>query len=161
MSTRFVSGDTVNTVAPVLTAQAVAVGDIVGLSAAGNVVRAEDTVWNTDLATTQSDFVDVFLGISTQRKTANVALVPGNSAANLIVASTAGRYTAACAATTFLVGDYVGPAKNPASNNLVSQVVAKVATAAGAIGVVTRAGTNLTTVQFDLLSTKVPKALAK
>jgi hypothetical protein len=50
MATRVIRGDTDPIFPPVLTAQAVAWGDLVALSS-GNVVRAEDTSWGTAVAT--------------------------------------------------------------------------------------------------------------
>jgi hypothetical protein len=56
------------------------------------------------------------------------------------------------------VGEFVGLAKDPAGNLLLSQTVVKVATMALAIGVVVEAGVSLTRVKFRLLPSKVPFA---
>lgn len=156
MASRYIRGETNPLIAPVLTAQAVAVGDLVGLSA-GNVVRAEDQTWNTDLATTQSDFAATFLGVSGQKKVAATARVYGNSEDNKIRIDAEGIYEFDCASATFAVGDLVGPAKQT-GNALESQKVVAVATEARAIGRVAEAGTSVTTVKVQILSTKLPGA---
>lgn len=156
MATRYLREDTRPVIAPVLTAQAVEVGDIVGLSS-GNVVRAEDTAWNTDLNTTQSDFAALFLGISGQRKVATVARVDANGQDNAIRVDTGGIYETDCASATFAVGDLVGPAKQT-GNLLESQKVVAVATEARAIGRVVEKGTSVTKVKWRVLSTKSPVA---
>jgi len=154
MASRYVRGDTRVVTAPVLTAQAVAVGDIVGLSS-GNVVRAEDTAWDTNLATTQTAFALLFLGASLQRKTAAVARVDGNSEDNIIVVAADGIHEFDCASATFAVGDLVGPAKQ-SGNLLESQKVAAVASEAYAIGRVAEAGASITKVKVKLLSKTFP-----
>jgi hypothetical protein len=151
---QYLYGDTRPVIAPVLTAQGVAGGDVVGLSS-GNVVRAEDTTWNTDLATTQSDFVLLFLGVSGQRKTAAVARVDGNGADNVIRVDADGVWEFDCASASFAVGDLVGMAKQT-GNALESQKVVAVATEARAIGRVAEKGTSVTRVKVKLLSVKMP-----
>lgn len=151
---RFVRGDTRVVTAPVLTAQGVALGDIVGLSS-GNVVRAEDTAWDTDLATTQTAFALLFLGVSMQRKTAAVARVDGNSEDNIIVVASDGIWEFDAASATFTVGQLVGPAKQ-SGNALESQKVVGVASEAYALGRVAEAGTSITRVKVKLLSKTFP-----
>lgn len=154
MASRYYAGETQALIAPVLTAQAVAIGDLVGLSS-GNVVRAEDITWDTDLATTQEDFVPVFLGVAAQRKDATVARVPGNSEDNVIRIDTDGVFEFDCASASFNVGDLVGPAKQT-GNALESQKVAAVASAARAIGRVWEKTTSSTKVKVKLISTLMP-----
>lgn len=156
MSSRYFRGETRPRIAPVLTAQAVAVGDLCGLSS-GNVVRAEDTTWNTDLATTQAAFVPTFLGVSGQRKVAATARVDANGRDNVIRVDAGGFYEFDCASATFAVGDLVGPAKQ-SGNGLESQKVVGVATESVAIGRVVEAGTSVTKVLVDILSVKAPAA---
>jgi len=103
-------GGTNPTIATVATAKAVAVGDLCGMSS-GTLVKASDTTWNTDLATTQSDFRALFLGVSGQQKDANLARVFGNATDNVIRIDAGGIFTFDCASATFEVGDFVGPAK--------------------------------------------------
>jgi hypothetical protein len=143
-------------VAPVLTAQAVAVGDIVGLSS-GNVVRASDETWDTNLATTQTAFVTRFLGVSGQQKDATVARVFGNSSDNLIRIDCSGIFEFDCASATFAIGDLVGCAKQT-GNLLEAQKVVAVASEALAIGRVVEAGASITRVKIQLLSVKNPVA---
>ena len=153
---QYVRGDTRFVIAPVQTAQAVALGDLVGLDT-GNVVRAEDETWDTDLATTQTNFVEKFLGVSAQRKTANVARVDGNGEDNVIRVATGSVYEFDCASATFAIGDLVGPAKQT-GNALESQKVVSVATEPLAIGRVAEAGTSVTRVKVRLLSVAYPAA---
>lgn len=143
-------------IAPVATATAVTVGNIVGLSS-GNVVNAADTTWDTNTSTTQAAFALLFLGVSAQSKTANVARVFGNGADNIIRVDTAGEFEFDCATANFAVGDLVGPAKDT-GNALLSNKVVAVATENLAIGRVVKAGTNITRVRVRILSVKAPLA---
>ena len=156
LAPQFFAGPVFPITAPVLTAQAVASGDLVGLSS-GNVVRAADTTWNTDLATTQSDFRAIFLGASMQDKVAATARVYGNSTDNLIGVSVGGVWEYDCASATFAVGDLVGPAKD-SGNALLSNKVVAVGAEVNAIGRVVKAGASITRVQIRLLSVKNPLA---
>lgn len=156
MGAKYVHGETSPVIAPVLTAQAVAVCDLVGLSS-GNVVRAEDQAWDTDLATTQAAFVALFLGVSGQRKTANVARVDGNSEDNRIRVDAEGVYEYDCASASFAVGDLVGPAKQ-SGNALESQKVVAAGSESVAIGRVAEATSSATKVKVRILSAKMPSA---
>ena len=156
MASKYVRGETDPMVVPVATATAVAVGDIVGISS-GNVVRAEDETWNTDLATTQAAFVPKFLGVSGQRKIANEARVMGNGQDNRIRIDTQGIWEFDCASANFAVGDLVGCAKQT-GNALESQKVVAVATENLAVGRVAEAGTSVTKVKVQVLSVKAPAA---
>lgn len=149
-------GDSNPTIAPVLTAQAVAVGDICGLSS-GNVVRAQDETWDTNLATTQTNFVTKFLGVSGQQKDANVARVFGNSTDNRIRIDAGGVFEFDCASANFAVGDLVGCAKQ-SGNALESQKVVAVASEALAIGRAVEAGTSVTRIKIQILSKLNPMA---
>lgn len=149
-------GGTNPTIAPVLTAQAVAVGDLCGLSS-GNVVRASDETWNTDLATTQTAFVTKFLGVSGQQKDANLARVFGNASDNLIRIDAGGIFEFDCASANFAIGDLVGCAKQT-GNALENQKVVAVGSEALAIGRVTEAGTSITRVKVQILSKLNPLA---
>lgn len=153
---QFMYGDPVPKVVPIATAQAVADGDIVGM-AAGTMVRAEDTAWNTDLATTQTAFALLFLGTSMQDKVVGTARVYGNSEDNRIGVSVGGVWEFDCASASFAVGDLVGPAKQ-SGNLLESQKVVAVATEALAIGRVERAVTSGVRVRVQLLSKLLPLA---
>lgn len=155
MSARYIKGDAAPEMMTVATAQAVAVGDIVALTT-NTITRAFDTVWDTDLATTQTDFVALpFVGVAAQTKLANVARVFGNGADNVIRVDTAGVFEFDIASATVEVGNLVGPAKDT-GNNLLSQTVAVVSALTKAIGVVVERGTTVTRVKVRLLSKAVP-----
>ena len=134
----------------IATAKAVDRGDLVGLNA-NTLVRAEDTAWNVDLATTQTDFANMFAGVSEQTKDNVKARCFGNSEDNVCVVATRGVYEYDCDAATFEIGDYVGPAKD-VGNALLSDKVVKVASEALAVGRVVERGTNITRVKFRVLS---------
>ena len=150
-------GDTNPVVAPILLAQEVNIGDIVGLTALGNIYRAEDEVWDTDYNTTVANFVENFLGLSGQLKETGKESVYGNSTPFTCRVDTAAIFNFPCAAHSFKIGDYVGPAQGT-GNFLVSQSVAPAADAAHAIGQVTQATVLGTNVNVRLLSTKLPLA---
>ena len=156
MASRYCYGDANPLVAPVLTAQAVAVGDLTGLSS-GNVIRAEDETWDTSLAQTQFNFAQKFLGVSGQKKVAATARVYGNSEDNTIRIDTDGAYEFDCASTSFAVGDLVGPAKQ-SGNALESQKVVAVADESLAIGRVVDATSSETRVLVRILSKMTPRA---
>lgn len=144
--------------APVATATLVNIGDFCSL-VSGEVLPAADFTWTSNLATTQTNFATAFLGHSFQYKAANSASVYGNTSDNIQGVSTAGVYEADLdTATTLEVGNWVGMAKNPSSNALLSQTVSKVDAVTKAIGVVTTAGTLLERCQFRLLPSVVPFA---
>lgn len=156
MATSYVRGETCPIIAPVATATAVAIGDLVGISS-GNVVRAEDVAWDTDLATTQTAFVNIFLGVSAQRKVANVARVDANGQDNRIRVDSEGIFEFDCASASFAVGALVGPAKQT-GNALESQKVVSVATEGLAIGRVAEATSSATKVKVKILSKLSPAA---
>jgi hypothetical protein len=149
-------GGTNPTIATVATAKAVAVGDIVGMSS-GTLVKASDETWDTNLATTQTNFVTKFLGVSGQQKDANVARVFGNASDNVIRIDAGGVFEFDCASATFEVGDLVGCAKQ-SGNALEDQKVVAVASEALAIGRVTQRGTSITRVKIQILSKLNPLA---
>jgi hypothetical protein len=156
MAARYIRGETSPFIAHVATAQAVAVCDLVGISS-GNLVRAEDVAWDTNLATTQAAFALLFAGVSGQRKAANVARVDANGEDNAIRVDAAGVYEFDCASANFAVGDLVGPAKQT-GNALESQKVVAVATENLAIGRVAEKATSATKVKVKILSAKMPEA---
>jgi hypothetical protein len=141
---------------PIATATLAEIGDFCAL-VSGECVPAASFSWAGSKSATQYNWVAQFLGHGFQYKPANTATVYGNSSSNIIGVSTSGVYEADVqSATTFAVGEFVGMAKNPSSNALLSQVVEKVASLPLAIGVVTTAGTSLERVQFRILPTVVP-----
>jgi len=132
------------------------IGDLVAYDS-GNSVPGASWVWDTNKSTTQTNFATAFLGHCFQYKAAGTAQVYGNSLPNVIGVSSTGTYEADVqSATTFVLGDFVGLAKNPSSNALLSQVVEKVADAAHAVGVVVEEGVDLTRVKFRILSSVTP-----
>jgi len=144
-------GSTNPVVAPVATASAIKVGDLVAISS-GNAISAADFTWDTDEATTQTNFAAAFLGVSGQLKRATVALVYGNSVANEIRIDCSGIYEADFTGGPVAVGDFVGPSS--ASNALLPQTLEKVDAKTKAIGSVVEANAGSSgVVKFQLLST--------
>ena len=157
---QFMTGNTpVIRMVPCATAKAVDDGDIVGI-AANTMVKASDTAWDTNLATTQTAFALLFVGIAVHTKAAGTARPYGNSQDNLVGVDIGGvtEWEFDAVADTYNVGDYVGPAKQ-SGNALEDQKVAKVASEALAIGKVTRAtAASATRVRFTPLSQLLPLA---
>lgn len=154
---QYLYDDTAPVKATIATAKAVDAGDLVGMSS-GTLVKASDTAWDTNLATTQTAFALLFLGVAAQTKTSTtVARVFGNSEDNVIMVSSAGVYEFDCASATFEVGDLVGPAKDT-GNALLDDKVVGVASEAYAIGRVVERGTSITRVKVRLLSKLAPLA---
>ncbi len=154
MAAKYQYGETNPISAPAATATGVAIGDILGYDTATNyVVKASSTTWDTNLATTQTNFAAYFLGLSGQKKVANEARVFGNSTDNIIRVDCSGVFIFDCAAATLELGDFVGPAKD-SGNALLDQTVAKVATVGLAIGrVCENTAASATSVKVQLLST--------
>lgn len=148
-------GETNPIVAKVLTIQAVALGDAVGLSS-GNVIRAQDESYSS-LSQAQYDFASKFLGVATQRKVANVAY-PGHGGGkdNRMRVATEGVFEFDVAATTLEPGQLMGMAKASGSA-LESQKVDIVADRSCAIGTVEEAKTiaSATKCKVRIFSTKM------
>lgn len=140
---RYRYGETKPATAPVGSADVIEIGDMVGLSS-GAVKNAADTAWNTNLATTQADFVATFLGVAMQQSASG-------STDEIRIASD-GVFEFTCAAATFHVGDLVGPAKQT-GNLLESQKVVAVSTIATAIGRVWKEYASNTTTVLVKVST--------
>jgi hypothetical protein len=158
--TQYLREDTNPVFAPVATASAVAIGDFCAL-VGGEVVPANDFTWAGSKAATQYNFVAALLGHCFQLKDASTDQVYGNSTANIIGVSTTGTYAIDLqSATTLVVGDYIGLAKNASANELLPQVGEKVAALSSAIGVCVKAGTLLERCEVRLLPTVVPLAPA-
>lgn len=155
MAITYSFGATNPVVAPVATAKAIQVGDLVALSS-GSAISAADFAWDTNLATTQTAFASALLGVSGQFKKADTALVYGNSVANQIRVDCSGVFQGDYTGSALLVGDFVGPTNS--GNNLVPQSLVKVASAALAIGRVVEALSGTGTVKFQLLSGQNPVA---
>jgi hypothetical protein len=130
---------------PIQSAVVIEVGDLVEQISAGNVTPASAHTWNTDLATTQNEFQDKFLGVA-QERSRNGDTAP-------IRVNTSGVHEFDCAASTWNLGDLVGPAKQT-GNALENQKVAAVASEALAIGRVAKYyGSNTTKVLVRIFST--------
>lgn len=135
-------------------AVAIARGDNVGI-VSGLAVPASETTWDTDLATTQEAFHDVYAGVAMTDKVAN----DGNT--KVLVRP---RYLVEfdCAAATFTIGALVGAAKQT-GNGLENQKVVSVATPNLACGRVAKHyGSNTTKVLVMVEGNLYggPKALA-
>lgn len=116
--------------APVDTATVISVGDLIYIDSGTNLPHpASDFTWDTNIATTQEEFHDVFLGVALQRSRA------GDT--DPIRVGTTGVYELDCAATTFELGNLLGPAK-AAGNALLAQTVVATASAPVSIGRVAR-----------------------
>lgn len=131
-------------------AVAVACGDILYRDASNYDQPAGNYTWDTDLATTQASFHDVFRGISMARRLTTQA-ADGDRQDGMILAS--GEFMFPCAAlgSDAEVGSYVACAK-ATGNALESQKVAITATLGNAIGVLTeRAVTGQTYLVFKIV----------
>lgn len=155
-TTQYLREDIKSVFAPVATATAISIGDFCA-EVAGEVISAKDFTWAGSKAATQYNFVAAFLGHSFELKQAGVAQVYGTNSPNIIGISTAGVFAVDLqSATTLKVGDFVGLAKNATANELLPQVVEKVASLELAIGVVVKAGTLLDRCEVRILSYKSP-----
>lgn len=149
-------GDVNPIVAPISTDKEANVGDLVALNvASGTITKASEQAWNSDLATTQSDFVLNYLGVCAQKKMLNSGRVFGNSEDNVIRCDSSGVFAFDCTQADYSIGQFVGPAKDT-TDALLNQTVEAVADASKAIGVVVEGGVALTTVKVRLLSTLAP-----
>lgn len=154
MTATFQRGEPRQVMVPVNLADAFSQGDLMGtVSATGIGYRASSETWNTDLATTQTAFALRFAGVAEQGKTAAENIYGNGEALKLKMRLAAGgvhRY--ACAAGTYKIGDYVGPAKQT-GNALEDQTLALVASEALAIGkVVGGEGVNPGYIDVEILS---------
>lgn len=143
----------------VATAKAVADTYLVGV-ASDTLTLPADQTWTTDEATTRAAFIATLVGVADQIKLANVARINGNSEDNIIrVVTGPDVYDIPVESATFVVGDYVGPAKDT-GNALINTMFKKVTPVTEAAFRVVRssAGVAVTTVRARLLSTLVPNA---
>ena len=128
--------------------QAVA-GGITGATSAGAITEgmpypASDQPWDTDLATTQENFHDRFLGVSQSRSKSGET--------DPVVVNTRGVHEFDCASASFKNGALVGMAKQ-SGNLLEDKKVAAVASAALAIGRVYGDHTSVTKVLVEVFGT--------
>jgi hypothetical protein len=132
---------------PIASATVIEVGDLVEMAAGGDVTPASLHAWNTDLATTQDEFQNTFLGVAMQRSRAGDV--------EPIRVATSGMFEFDCAAATFELGALVAPAKQ-SGNALENQKTAALAAGneAKAIGrVAKRYGTSTTRALVEIFST--------
>lgn len=130
----------------VVSATVIEIGDLVE-APSGVPAKAADHTWNTNLATTQEEFHDNFLGVAMQRSRS------GDT--DQVRIATEGVFEFDCAAATFELGALVGPAKQ-SGNALESQKVVAVSTENLAIGrVAKRYGSNTTKVLVAISSVKL------
>jgi len=119
---RHVYGNSEPREAPVLAATVIQVGDILWFDASNNCVKpASDYTWDTDLATTQGTFKDVFVGVA---QSAHLA----NGPETTVRFSTRGSNRFDCASAAFDMGVFLGCAKQ-SGNLLENQKVVAVANA--------------------------------
>ncbi|RTL31278.1 MAG: hypothetical protein EKK55_01120 [Rhodocyclaceae bacterium] len=119
---RHVYGNSEPREAPVLAATVIEVGDLLWFDATNNCAKpASLFTWTTDLATTQGNFKDVFLGVA---QSAHLA----NGPETTVRFSTRGSNRFDCAAAAFDMGVFVGPADS-GSSTLMNQKVVAVANA--------------------------------
>lgn len=111
---------------------------------AGKVYPASSRKWNTDTATTQTDFHLEFLGVAGQAYDQANPTAYGVKDGQIRI-DTDGVFEFDCASASFAVGDLVGPAKDT-GNDLMDQKVVAVATEALATGRVVKATTSQTKV---------------
>jgi hypothetical protein len=103
------------------------------------------------LDVTQNTFAVNFLGVSNQRKVANLARIFGSSLDNQIMVCRAGVVEFDTASASYNPGDFVGPDKD-VSNILMNQQVVKVASESLAIGRVLHITNSNTKVMVELMS---------
>jgi hypothetical protein len=118
-------GDTDPVLVPVLDATVIEIGDLVYL-ASGSARGAADLADLGTEAANQEAFHDAFIGVAMQCS-------PSGSADPIRIA-TSGVFEFDCLSTTVDVGDLLGVDEDGSGTELLSQVVAKVATANLAIG---------------------------
>ena len=177
MTIQYNRGDVNPMVYPVVSTQKISKGDLVVMQvAAGNsslgLCRAEDVVWDTDTATTQSDMIGsstlgnyAFAGVAAQdlnnpggpfNQTQSQPY--GNSKPQLRV-NTAGVFNMDCTSASYTIGQRVGAAK-ASGNALLSQTVAGVGHDSLAIGRVAEdtGGVAVTNILVQLMPASLPLA---
>jgi hypothetical protein len=130
----------------VASATVIEIGDLVETDGSGNVSPAAAHTWNTDLATTQGEFQDTFLGVAMQRSR------DGDTAP--VRVATEGVFEFDCASASFELGALVGPAKQ-SGNALENQKIVSVANEGLAVGRVARRSANETKVYVEIVSTRL------
>ncbi len=126
---------------PAATTPAIAIGDaIIWVTGTSNVSPAASTTWNTDLATTQADFTNIFLGIAATAKDASTA---GKVVQVDISPETVREF--ACTSQTHEIDEYLSMKKDT-GNALVSSTLVKAVAASSPFRVRRKDGSAATTV---------------
>lgn len=133
----------------------IAVGDLIGADSSGYAVRAQDTTWDTDLATTQAAFAAKWVGVSADRSRANTT---DTRDLNINVYSDGVFEVELLTAATLVVGDYLAPAKNASSDNLVQKLVKTTVKASALFVVVEADGTSQTKYMARLVNSRLAYA---
>lgn len=152
---RYIRGETSPVMVYVATAKAVPFGSLVGIATAGTLMLAADQTWNTNEATTRSDFVATFAGVAMQEKAANQVRIPGNTEDNAIRLATTGVYEFnITSASNFVNGvTLIGPDKD--IGNALQNTSCKIVTAqAEAVAVAFQTKTSVTKIWGKLLSVR-------
>lgn len=110
------------------------IGEPVGLVANKVIGCSAASWWNTDLATTRTNFVAALFGVALQQHISTASgQVYGNGTTNKIVVGTTGEYWARISGVAPAFGDWVSPTKDT-GNNLLPTTIERVTTEATAIG---------------------------
>lgn len=159
---RYRRGATDPVIAAVITAEAIEISDLVGLSS-GNLYPAADHPWGATAGSgAQFNFAANFLGSAAQAKAADSAGAHGGGADNRLRVNTGGVFEYDCFGTTHEIGALLGPAIASTGSSLESQKVEDVSTdKTRAIGVCVgkKSTASLTTVLVKIFSRKVTMAL--
>ncbi len=111
---------------PVASATVIEQGDMVAWDSSNNVAYpASSETWDTNLATTQANFADNFVGVAHRASP---------SGETTVLVATRGLHEFTCASANFDPGDTVGPAK--ATGNALEDQKVVAATGTSCIGVV-------------------------
>ena len=137
---------------PTLTGDTIAVGDMLWQDASNsNAARPASAItWNTNLATTQADFKNAFLGVAVSAK-------PSGSTATVRVA-TRGEFEFDMASGTLALGSLMGPAKQ-SGNALENQKLAAAVVASSVCRSSKPVTTARTKVQVCIRSTLIHGAI--
>ena len=122
-------------------------GDLVAYDASNHAAYpASSETWDTDLATTQANFADNFVG---------VAITASPDGCEEVGVATDGIFEFECAAAVFDPGDPIGPADS-GSNSIEDQKVASAVAASSVGAVVKYYGSNTTAVLVRIASKLIP-----
>lgn len=131
----------------------VEIGDMLSLNTSDEEVKpASDFTWNSNLATTQAGFADVFLGIAVEKSAS------GDTADISVDISADSVYEFAVSSAAYKIGTTLGPAK-ASGNALVNQTLASaVAASSVARAVFSSNGASVTRLRVKFASVYNPDA---